>query len=110
MICAGGIFFVLTFIYMLVALESKKAKKRNMKAILNSYSGEQLKKMEYDVAFYEQDVFKSALIGDVARQVTIDDLLSQSDGDAASLAEGAVFTHVEDEGKVAIRGNYNPER
>ena len=93
MICAGGIFFVLTFIYMLVALESKKAKKRNMKAILNSYSGEQLKKMEYDVAFYEQDVFKSALIGDVA-----------------SLAEGAVFTHVEDEGKVAIRGNYNPER
>ena len=109
LICAGGVFLLITIVYLLAALDRKNADKRNMNAILDSYSEEKLRKMEYDTAFYDKNVFKASFVRDSERQVTIDDVLAETDDDMTQLAEQAVFTQVEDEGKEVIRGNYNSE-
>lgn len=108
LICAGGIFLLITIVYLLAALEKRKADKREMNTILESYSEDKLQKMEYDTAFYDKNVFKAAFVRDAERQVTIDDVLADTDGDMNQLAERAVFTQVEDEGKEEIKGKYNP--
>lgn len=108
LICAGGVFALLVFIYLIYAVERAKANRRNKEKIYKSYSPENLQRMEYDVAFYDKNVFNYGYVRESERQVTIDDLLSEDDDNFTQEAEDAVFAQVEDKGVEKIKGNFNP--
>lgn len=107
LICAGSVFVLLVLIYMIYAIEKSKSERRNKENIIKSYMPENLQKMEYDVAFYDKNVFRYGYGKDTERQVTIDDILSEETDNMAQLTEDAVFAHVEDKGVQQIKGNYN---
>lgn len=108
MICAGGVFLLLVFIYMIYAIEMAKANRRNKEKIYKSYTPENLQKMEYDVAFYDKNVFKYTYAGEADRQVTIDDLLTDEPDNLSQMTEESVFTQVEDKGMEQITGKFDP--
>lgn len=108
LISAGGVFVLLLLTYLIVALRSAKIQRRNQEILCESYSNEKLQKMEYDVAFYESNVFFD-YNRDEERQVTIDDVLTQNE-DRSRLAEQAVFASVEDENEEIVVGRYNPSK
>lgn len=108
LICAGGVFVLLVFIELLYAIEKAKINKRNKEKILKSYLPENLQKMEYDVAFYDKDVFNYGYSREAERQVTIDDILSDGEDSVTQIAEEAVFSQVEDSGVEQIKGKFNP--
>lgn len=110
LICAGGVFLILLFTYILYAAQKSKAEKRNKEKIYNSYLPENLCKMEYDVAFYDKNMFHFNYKRAAERQVTIDDILSDSSGDVGSMAESAVFAQVEEGGVEQINGKFNPSK
>lgn len=107
LICAGGVFALLVFIYVIYAVEKAKAYRRNKDKILKSYLPENLQKMEYDVAFYDKNVFNYGYGSELERQVTIDDILTEDADNTTQVAEEAVFTQVEDKGVEHIKGNFN---
>lgn len=108
LICAGGVFLSILLVYLLVALERAKSDKKNREKLHKSYSEENLRKMEYDVAYYDKKSFKFNYNRDVERQVTIDDLLVESADDALKTSDSAVFTQIEDDGVEEIVGKYKP--
>lgn len=107
LICAGGVFLLLVFIYLIYAVEKAKAYKRSKEKIFKSYLPENLQKMEYDVAFYDKNVFNYGYSREAERQVTIDDILSDDVENMTQVTEEAVFTQVEDKGVEHIKGNFN---
>lgn len=108
LICAGGVFLLLVFIYMIYAIEKAKANRRIKEKIYKSYTPENLQKMEYDVAFYDKNVFKVSYASEADRQVTIDDLLTDEPDNIAQMTEEAVLTQVEDKGMEEIVGKFDP--
>ncbi len=107
LISAGGVFLLLVLIYMLYAIETSKSAKRNKQNIYKSYLPENLCKMEYDVSFYDKNVFIFNN-RENARQVTIDDLLNEESDDMTKMSEDSVFAQVEEGGIEEIKGNFNP--
>ena len=106
LISAGGVFALLLFIYLIFAIEKAKAAHRSKMNISKAYLPENLQKMEYDVAFYDKNVFSYGYRQEAARQVTIDDILVEEADDTAQMTEEAVFTQVEDKGMEQITGNF----
>lgn len=109
LICAGGVFLSILLVYSLVALERAKSEKKNRINLHKSYAEENLRKMEYDVAFYDKNSFKFNYNRETERQVTIDDVLSENSPDAIKTSDAAVFTQIEDEGVEEIIGTFNPK-
>lgn len=107
MICGGGIMLVLMLIYVVVAEKKKQSLRRNANQIIKSYSEENLRKMEYDVAFYDGDAFKIFRTEDTVRQVTIDEVLGSESLDLSEMTRKAIFSKVEDNGGEVIKGKYN---
>lgn len=106
LIVSGGVFGFLLLLYGALAIERDKLNKRNNEKLADSYKEQNLRKMEYDIAFYDGSNRGTENVS----QVAMDDLLS--DGKAseeAHLSERAVFTQIEYEGIKEIKGNYNPE-
>ena len=110
LICAGGVFALLLFIYLIYAIEKAKAEHRNKLNISKSYLPENLSKMEYDVAFYDKNVFQYGYQRESARQVTIDDILVDETDNMTQMTEEAVFTQVEDKGVEQITGNFRSRK
>ncbi|MDE6690697.1 MAG: hypothetical protein K2K04_01885, partial [Clostridia bacterium] len=71
-----------------------------------AYLPENLSKMEYDVAFYDKNVFHYGYKPEAATQVTIDDIMSEETDNLNQITEEAVFTQVEDKGVEQIKGNF----
>ena len=109
LICAGGVFLSLLLIYSLVALERAKSNKKNKEKLHKSYSEDNLRKMEYDVAYYDKNFKFNSNRESERQQVTIDDLLVENSGNAIRTSDAAVFTQIEDEGVEEIVGTYKPE-
>lgn len=109
LICAGGVFALMLFVYMLYALEKAKFEKRNKEKLYKSYLPENLSKMEYDVAFYDKNVF-TFNNGETERQVTIDDLLSEDSADLSKMTEDSVFAQVEEGGVEEITGRFSQSK
>ncbi|MGN0818432.1 MAG: hypothetical protein ACI4L9_05615 [Candidatus Coproplasma sp.] len=108
MICAGGVFLILLLAYFLVYTKQKKIKLRESQKLLEAYSNGKITKMDYDLAFYDEETRK-LLGGATEGQVTIEDILSS---DSASVEEvtkktdEAIFNKIENEGVEEITGNY----
>lgn len=108
LIVAGGVFLVLVFFYLLTAYETRKNKNRITDKILKSYTEENLRQMEYDVVFYDEKIHGHRE-GDEEKQVTIEDLLSQS-VEVNSPNASPVYIQLEDKGVEEIVGTYNREK
>lgn len=108
MIIAGSIFVVMLLICCIVEFRRSNMHVREREQVKKSYEGENLKKMEYDVAFYDKKEFKLNFnsVGD--EQVTIDELLSEDKERAEKSAQRAVFTQLEEDGVDVIKGAYRP--
>lgn len=70
------------------------------------YSDPDLAKMEYDIAFYDDDVVRTAPREDT--QVTIEEVMSGDDGPSFTAEESAIFAKADD-GMEEISGHYEPE-
>lgn len=105
-ISVGGLYLLIFFIYIIVACKKQKREKALNSRLAAAYSDEELVKMEYDFAVYDEETSRMLSGGKPAgeRQVTIDDVLSGSEPDDA-----AVFGKIETEGMEEITGNYKPD-
>ncbi len=110
LIACGGVFVFFLFLYFLVAHERRKAAKSLANRIIKAYSDKSLKKMEYDVAFYDGKTYNFLSDQEAERQVTIDDVLNSAGKDERKIAEEAIFSQVEYGGNEEIIGTYNPEQ
>ena len=70
------------------------------------YSDPKLAKMEYDIAFYDDDVVRTAPREDT--QVTIEEVMSGDGGPSFTAEESAIFAKADD-GMEEISGHYEPE-
>ena len=107
MICSAVVFagLVILFIYMTV-----KRRRREEEAefeLEQAYSDKNLAKMEYDIAFYDEETYR-LMRGN--SQVTMDEIMSDSASDAnaekPSVPEGAIFTKIDTEGVEEITGKF----
>lgn len=108
MICAGGVFALLLLIYALYFREQKMKEERNRERIEEAYSDEHITKMEYDLAFYDEETRK-ILNGAPLEQVTIDELLNsnkQTVEAETKKTDEAIFNKIENEGVEEITGKY----
>lgn len=106
-ICSGCLFVFLWFLYALIAFESRKRDKRYKEKLLKNYSNDNIRKMEYDTAFYDKKAEWFIKGEDSDRQVTIDDILNEN-VDGAADCDKAIFVHLEVKGIEDICGNYSP--
>lgn len=87
------------------------AKQRRLDELLRAerdavYSDPHLAKMEYDIAFYDDELPVPRVPGE-DKQVTIDDVIG-ADEEPLSAGESAIFTKADD-GMEEISGHYEPE-
>lgn len=108
------LFFALLAIYWLVADRTRQKEEEKLRELENAYKPANLKKMEYDLAFYDDGTAMKMISGMPVgqKQVTIDDLISSNKGedDSDAFANKAVLNKIaNDEGIEEITGHYNPE-
>lgn len=98
---------LLLLIICFVSISKKRSRYLAFKAEMDAvYSDPNLAKMEYDIAFYEDDLpGTDGTLKD--RQVTIDDVVSGKNAQTAG--ENAIFTKADD-GMEEIAGHYQPEK
>ncbi len=106
----GGIFLLLFLICIILWGLAIKRNTARFAAIEEMYASDNLNKMEYDNAFYDDDVADMIYGTAVDTQVTIDEVLTERRAKAAALsAEESVFGKIESEGLEEVTGNYNPD-
>ncbi|MDE7453621.1 MAG: hypothetical protein K2N22_04355 [Clostridia bacterium] len=101
-IIAGSIFLVLILVYIILKIIRDKRALKERARISEVYSDENLAKMDYDFAVYDEEL--SELLGEGAKReghTTIDEELD------TPLEE--VFAKVDSEGMEEITGNYQPK-
>jgi hypothetical protein len=108
LICAGGVFVLLFLAFIITALRASKIKKESDEAIKRSYMGDNLRKMEYDLAMYDEDKHRPAKNGD--SQMTIEEVLANQaknpEADSSAGSDDALFKKVENEGVEEITGDF----
>ena len=96
-IAAGGVFTFLFLIWLGVFIYSKVREMQLNKKIFQMYSDENLAKMEYDFASYDDETARIVAAPHTEGQMTIDDVLFDATANAP------------DEGLEEITGNYKPD-
>lgn len=108
MICAAGLFVLLLFAYFMTARNAKKLSESKEEELERAYSDENLAKMEYDVAVYDEETRK-LMSPRADSQVTMDEVVGSDGGgaqEAKPSAEEILFGKVDDEGVEEITGNF----
>lgn len=108
MICAGGLFVLLLLAYVAHYAKQRKIQARKKTRLDEAYSDEKITKMEYDLAFYDEETLK-LLGGAQEGQVTIDEILSGEKPIVESTTkktDEALFNKIENEGVEEITGKF----
>ncbi len=108
-VSAGGVFLFILFAFLLANIETWKHNMKTKRDISKAYSDENLAKMEYDFAFYDGDLYDRKSRNDLAKQVTIDDVLSGEAEDSAELDDLSRFNPIEEVKDNTVVGHYDPE-
>ncbi len=101
-IISGSIFLILILIYIILKVIKNKRELKEKARLSEIYNDEDLAKMDYDFAVYDEE--SSELLGEGAKRemhTTIDEELD------TPLEE--VFAKIESEGMEEITGNYQPK-
>lgn len=109
LICAGCLFVILLVVYAVSYFRRDKRDMQEKRMLEQAYTAGDVAKMEYDIAFYDVDMFDGKT-DEADRQMTIDDVSSAPSADDDKAVEEAILAHVDDEGVEEITGNYNPEK
>ena len=105
-ITISAIIFVLLIACFYVLATRRKEEERQHAELEAVYSDPKLAKMEYDIAFYDDELPVPRVPGE-DKQVTIDDVIG-ADEEPLSAGESAIFTKADD-GMEEISGHYEPE-
>lgn len=108
-VCAGGVFTVLFFALAFESLEHWKRNSHTKRDILKMYGDSNLAKMEYDLAFYDGDLYSRRNRNDSAKQVTIEDMFREDGGDREEEDELTRFYPIAEAGEQVVVGHYDPE-
>lgn len=108
-VSAGGVFFVLLFAYTFFGIKSRWYKSKTKRDISKAYNDKNLSKMEYDFAFYNGDLYSRDNHDKLAKQVTIDDVLSGEAESSEEVDELSRFNPIEEVKENVVVGNYDPE-
>lgn len=108
LICAGGLFLTLFIIYIVIAVRRGSKLKREKLRLTSAYTEGDIAKMEYDIAFYDVDMFDMSKKETPEHQMSIEDIENASVSSDDS-KKAAILTRVDDEGVEEITGNYKPE-
>lgn len=103
-IVAGGLFLLSLFIYSILNAKRRKHEYRLRTRLDEAYSDENLVKMEYDFAVYDEETERllESGKGGMEKQMTLDDVLPEG--------KSEVFAKIDTEGMEEITGNYNPDK
>lgn len=109
-IVVGSIFGLLVLICIALAAIREQKSENRMAAIRKMYAAPDLNKMEYDTAFYDDDI-ADMLFGNqpVEKQVTIEEVLTEKNTFNQTAQQESVFSKIDVEGLEEITGNYNPD-
>ena len=102
-IAVGGVVLLLLLICIYVIAKNHRQAMEKSAELEAVYSDPKLAKMEYDIAFYDDDILRSPQSTE-DKQVTIEDVMS---GDELTAEESAIFTKADD-GMEEISGSYVP--
>jgi hypothetical protein len=109
LICVGGVYILLFLIFVIDAINTKRYRKDKDKSLKESYKEENIRKMEYDLALYDEDERKPVASTTVYDgQVTIDEVLDKKTDDAEK-SDDALFTKVNTDGMEEITGNFTQQ-
>ena len=110
-IIIGGLFVLLFFSFLIAYARNEAKEKSRMAAIEKMYQSDDLLKMEYDNAVYDDETAALLFGGaNFERQVTIDEVLTEKRASvSAQSVEDSVFVKLDAEGIEEITGNYEPE-
>lgn len=107
-ITISAIIFVLLIACFYVLATRRKEEERQHAELEAVYSDPKLAKMEYDIAFYDDDIVRPAAHTEADTQVTIDEVIAGAEVPAHTVEESAIFTKADD-GMEEISGHYEPE-
>lgn len=109
-IVVGGIFGLMILICIALTAIREQKNETRMAAIEKMYASPDLNKMEYDTAFYDDEI-ADLLFGSqpVEKQVTIEDVLTEKNSVNQTAQQESVFSKIDVEGLEEITGNYNPD-
>ena len=102
-IAVGGVVLLLFLICVYVIAKKHREQIERRIELEAVYSDPKLAKMEYDIAFYDDDLPR-AVTHTEDKQVTIDDVMSDED----MTVQSAIFTKADD-GMEEISGSYEPD-
>ncbi len=102
-IAVGGVVLLLFLICVYVIAKKHREQIERRIELEAVYSDPKLAKMEYDIAFYDDDLPR-AVPHTEDKQVTIDDVMSDED----MTVQSAIFTKADD-GMEEISGSYEPD-
>ncbi len=108
-VSAGGVFLFFLFAFLLMNIENWKHNMRTKRDISKAYNDENLAKMEYDLAFYDGDLYSRRSHAELAKQVTIDDVLSGEADSTEEVDELSRFNPIEEVKDNSVVGLYDPE-
>jgi Ca2+/Na+ antiporter len=109
MICAAVIFILLIVAYILFSMQLKKAEQDKEQMLEEYYSAPNIPKMEYDLAFYDEDNGKSPTDDKAAdEQVTVEEVIENPAGSEQSSQNqnDAIFAKIDKEGVEEITGTF----
>ncbi len=107
-VCAGGVFVVLLLALMLASIEGWRRNSDIRKELSKTYGDKNIAKMEYDIAFYDGDLYARGSRSDSAKQVTFDDVFG-GDEDEGEEDELSRFKPIGETHSNVVVGHYDPE-
>ncbi len=107
MICSAVVFAALLGFFIYFTVKRRRKSYEDEKALEEAYADKNLAKMEYDIAFYDEETYR-LMRGN--GQVTMDEVMSDSAVDGGTEGkvspEGAIFTKIDTEGVEEITGRF----
>jgi hypothetical protein len=110
LICAGGVFILIFLLFIVTAIKTAKLNKANDNAIKQSYVGDNLRRMDYDLALYDGEEHNTPTkITTADSQLTIDEVLAEKEKttEEEKPSDDALFTKIGNEGMEEITGNFD---
>ncbi|MCD8373174.1 MAG: hypothetical protein LUD27_07735 [Clostridia bacterium] len=110
-ITVGAVFLVLLGVCLISYLRRREAAKDLKEELDETYSDPDLAKMEYDIAYYDEEIQSriNAMNQKRDEQVTIEDVMRGTSAPSVSPEQEAIFAKIDDEGMEEISGNYKPD-
>ena len=107
MICSAVVFAVLVGLFIIMTVKRRRKEEEAKSVLENAYADKNLAKMEYDIAFYDDETYR-LMRGN--SQVTMDEIISDNASEAGAdkqpSAEGAIFAKIDSEGVEEITGRF----